>query len=137
MRGKGYSLLEVLIALAILVAGFMSLLAMLPPSLKRARSAEEGALASTALRAAFEETRRMALGGEPEAALEEFARRRSAVGEGAKAAPGEYGGKLGDTVWRATVSHQRPLHEVEIELTSPEGRLILRAKALLSDRSRE
>ena len=137
MRTRGYSLLEVLIALAILVAGFMSLLAMVPASLRRARSAEEGALASMALLAAFEETRRMAFGGGPEESLEEFARREPARGEERKAAPGEYGGRLGEVVWRATVSPARPLHEVELELTSPEGRLILRAKALLSDRSVE
>ena len=134
-REKGYSLLEVLIALGILFAGFVSLLAMLPPSLKRARSAEEGSAASSALRSAFEETRRMAFGGEPEEALSEFARRTDGNGGGKRAAPGEYGGRLGDVVWRGTVSAARPLHEVELELTSSDGRLILRAKALLSDRT--
>ena len=93
-------------------------------------------MASSALRAAFEETRRMAFGGVPGESLGEFARRSALAGRG-RAAPGEYGGKLGEVVWRATVSPERPLHEVEIELTSPEGRLILRARALLSDRLME
>lgn len=137
MREKGYSLLEVLIALGILFAGFVGLLGMLSPSLKRTRSVEEGAASSTALGAAFEETRRMAFGGEPEESLFEFARREGDRGGEKTASPGEYGGRFGDVVWRATVSAARPLHEVELELTSPEGRLILRAKALLADRTAE
>ncbi len=135
MRTRGYSFLEVLIALTILVTGFLGLLAMVPASLRRARSAEEGTLASAALQAAFEETRRMAFGGEPEESLSEFARRETTDAGEKRAAPGEYGGRLGDVVWTATVTPARPLHEVKLELTTPAGKLILRAKALLSDRS--
>ena len=134
MKTRGYSMLEVLIALGILVAGLMSLLAMVPGSVRRTRSAHEGAVASAALGAAFEETRRMAFGGEAEEGLDEYATVSAAPREG-KAAPGEYGGRLGEIVWRANVSGEGPLHEVELELTSADGRLILRAKSLLSDRS--